>query len=96
MSQFALEKELSSALRMDGPIHKGPAMRWQRKQDTGDGNQSVNASLNVSCGTSKTPMKSASSNRSMAKTPSTSGSGGHKTPKSGGMVKKITKQCNLL
>ncbi|XP_045160528.2 cell division cycle protein 20 homolog [Mercenaria mercenaria] len=84
MSHFALEKELSSALRMDGPIQKGPAMRWQRKQESGDGNQSVNVSLNVSCGPSKTPMKSASSNRSMAKTPSTGGSGGHKTPKSGG------------
>jgi hypothetical protein len=84
MSQFTLEKELSNALRMDGPILKGPAMRWQRKQDMTDCNQSVNASLNASCAASKTPMKSSSANKSMAKTPSTGGSGGHKTPKSGG------------
>lgn len=84
MSQFVLEKELSSVLRMDGPIQRGPAMRWQRKQEAGDGNQSVNASLNASCGPSKTPMKSSSGSRSTAKTPTTGGSGGHKTPKSGG------------
>lgn len=94
MSHFALEKELSSALRMDGPIYKGPAMRWQRKQDTNDCNQSVNSGLNASCGTSKTPSKC--SNKSMSKTPSTGGSGGHKTPKSGRSFTLIYKGLHLV
>ncbi|KAL4236611.1 ubiquitin-protein transferase activating protein [Mactra antiquata] len=65
---------------MDGPIYKGPAMKWQKKQDN-DCNQSVNSALNASCGPTKTPSKC--SNKSMSKTPTTGGSGGHKTPKSG-------------
>ncbi|XP_052774449.1 cell division cycle protein 20 homolog [Mya arenaria] len=86
MSHFSLETELASALRLDGPINRGPAMRWQRKQGE-EGNQSVNMSLNASCGLGKTPVKTASiNNKSMSKTPSSNGSLGysHKTPKSGG------------
>lgn len=85
MSQFSLETELSNVLRMDGPINRGPAMRWQRKNDV-----DCNASLNASCGPSKTPVKSAS-NKSLSKTPSSGESVGFKTPKSGG--KFLHKKC---
>ncbi|XP_052256231.1 cell division cycle protein 20 homolog isoform X2 [Dreissena polymorpha] len=81
MSHFSLESELSSALRMDGPISKGPTMRWQRKQGDCDPNQSVNASLNVSYAPGKTPVKT-TSNKSLSKTPSSNGSNSHKTPRS--------------
>lgn len=88
MSQFSLETELSNVLRMDGPINRGPAMRWQRKNDV-----DCNASLNASCGPSKTPVKSAS-NKSLSKTPSSGESVGFKTPKSGGkFLHKKNKKC---
>lgn len=59
-------------------------MRWQRKQTDESCSQSVNASLNGSCTTTaKTPKKNLNKSAT-AKTPTTGGSGGHKTPKSGG------------
>jgi len=88
MSHFSLETDLSNALRMDGPISRGPVMRWQKKQNEADCNKSVNNGLNASCGPSKTPVKSAS-NKSMSKTPSSSDSISFKTPKSGGLYCEI-------
>ena len=85
MSHFSLDSEISNALRMDAPINRGPMMRWQRKQAESETNQSINASLNASCGTSKTPLKNANKSLTQPKTPS-GGSGGRKTPKSGGMT----------
>ena len=84
MTHFSLDAEISNALRMDAPISRGPMMRWQRKQAETETNQSVNASLNASCGTAKTPLKNANKSLTQSKTPSTGGSGGRKTPKSGG------------
>lgn len=82
MTHFSFDAEISNALRMDAPVNRGPMMRWQRKQAETETNQSINASLNASCGTAKTPLKNKSLCQS--KTPSTGGSGGRKTPKSGG------------
>jgi len=46
MALLNLENEFNKALRMDGPISKGPAMRWQRKLNEGSGaNNSSNGSL---------------------------------------------------
>ena len=85
MSHFSFDAEISNALRMDAPVNRGPMMRWQRKQAESETNQnqSVNASLNASCNTAKTPLKNKSFTQ-QSKTPSTGGSGGRKTPKSGG------------
>ncbi|XP_061197226.1 cell division cycle protein 20 homolog [Saccostrea echinata] len=73
MSHFNFENELNSVLRMDGPITKGPSMRFERKTDC---NQSVNSSLNIST-TAKTPMKNLNRSTNNPKTPSNA-----KTPKS--------------
>lgn len=62
MAHFNLENDISSALRMDAPITKGPQMRWQRKLNESsnisrNANESfANCSLNAST-TSKTPKK---------------------------------------
>ncbi len=76
MSHFSLENDMSSLLRMDAPLTKGPQMRWQRKQAVENGNTSrcnesaQNISLNASA-SAKTPMKVAnrSTNMSVNKTP---------------------------
>lgn len=73
MSHFNFENELNSVLRMDGPLTKGPSMRFERKAEC---NQSVNSSLNVST-TAKTPMKNLNRSVNNPKTPSNA-----KTPKS--------------
>lgn len=73
MSHFNFENELNSVLRMDGPITKGPGMRFERKAEC---NQSVNSSLNIST-TAKTPMKNLNRSVNNPKTPSNA-----KTPKS--------------
>ena len=58
---------------MDGPLTKGPSMRFERKAEC---NQSVNSSLNIST-TAKTPMKNLNRSVNNPKTPSNA-----KTPKS--------------
>ncbi|XP_067928669.1 cell division cycle protein 20 homolog [Watersipora subatra] len=40
MALFSLENDFDKALRMDGPISKGPTMRWQRKLNESSGNSS--------------------------------------------------------
>lgn len=76
MSQFNLENEISSILRMDGALTRGPLMRWQRKQSDADPRPSQSMdNLNVSQGT-KTPRKPLSKS-----TPNTPENGlGSKTP----------------
>jgi len=83
MSHFSLETELSNVLKMDGPLNRGLSAGFPRKQRD-DTSQSVNMSLNVSCGPGKTPVKNVCNNKSLSKTPSSNGSLSHKTPKSGG------------
>ncbi|XP_076440566.1 cell division cycle protein 20 homolog [Babylonia areolata] len=84
MSQFDLENEMKSALRMDAPLTRGPQMKWQQK-NTDNGNMSLNSSAaNASLVSSnKTPMKMTNpSSTSQSKTPSSQETG-RKTPKSG-------------
>ncbi|KAK3602383.1 hypothetical protein CHS0354_026271 [Potamilus streckersoni] len=91
MNHFSLENEISSAVRMDAPITRGPALRWQRKMNESGADASTSGNiLNVSCGPSKTPMKSMNRSMTQSKTPST-GSSASKTPKSGGKSKTPNK-----
>ena len=77
MAHFNFENELNSVLRMDGPLFKGPGMKFEKKTKV-DCNQSVNSSLNMSS-TAKTPMKNLNRSVGQTKTPS-------KTPKSAGKL----------
>lgn len=62
MALFNLESDFNAALKIDGPISKGPAMRWQRKLNESSANSSslnsngsllqMNCSLN-----NKSPVK---------------------------------------
>ena len=76
MSQFSFQTEVSDLLRLDAPINKGPAPRWQRKSterrssSTASSTPLRNSSrLNTSKTPSKTP-KSLKKTPGKAKTPS--------------------------
>lgn len=82
MSQFDLENEVNSALKMDAPLTRGPLMRWQKHNS-----ESVNLSLNSSVlsTANKTPMKLTNQvSASQSKTPSSQEMCIRKTPKSAG------------
>ena len=78
MSQFNLENDVNTLLRMDAPITKGPQMRWQRKQNESRNESMLNCSVNSSTSQAKTPMKALNcSERSTGLSPHKPGS---KTP----------------
>jgi len=78
MAQFTFVNDLNNALRMDDPLTRGPAPRWQKKaMDSSSSNMSsANISLNASKSKSnlKTPKKDPNNKKTPSKTPS-------KTPK---------------
>ncbi|KAK7100259.1 cell division cycle protein 20 homolog isoform X2 [Littorina saxatilis] len=93
MSQFDLENEMRSALRMDAPLTRGPQMKWQQKKSTDPGNLSLNSSAaNGSLlSSNKTPSKHGiPPAASQSKTPSSQDMG-RKTPKSAGAHKTPSK-----
>ena len=73
MSHFSFENEVNDLLRLDAPISKGPAPRWQRKS-TKDARRSSATS---------TPLKNSSllnKTKTPSKTPKSIGSKTPKTP----------------
>ena len=92
MAHFNLENDISSLIKMDAPLTKGPKMRWQRKLNDscnmsrgGDSVLNSSSANSSTCQTAKTPMKtlnkSLSSSKTPGKTPSkTPGRKGAKTP----------------
>lgn len=66
MAHFNLENEFNRALNMDGPISKGPAMRWQRKLNDSSANSS---NLKNSNGSLLQSINSVNSNKSPARIP---------------------------
>lgn len=89
MAFFNLESEFNKALKMDGPITRGPAMRWQRKlNDSSNANRSNltgNGSLlQMNCSTAKSPSRITSGNRSLSLSniaSKDSGNGKHTPPR---------------
>lgn len=72
MSHFSFENEVNDLLRLDAPLNKGPAPRWQRK-----------SAKDTRSSATSTPLKNSSHlNKSTGKTPlKTPKSIGKKTPK---------------
>lgn len=70
MSHFHFETEVNDLLRLDGPMNKGPAPRWQRKSTeprcstTSTSTTPLRSSSRLNC--SKTPSKTP---KSLKKTP---------------------------
>lgn len=70
MSHFHFETEVNDLLRLDGPMNKGPAPRWQRKSteprcsSTSTSTTPLRSSSRLNC--SKTPSKTP---KSLKKTP---------------------------
>jgi len=89
MAQFNLENEISAATRMDAPLSRGPAFRWERKNqaNTAGGNRRpLETSFNLSQSLS---MSQSMHNQSLSTvlglpggppTASSNHSSGHKTP----------------
>lgn len=69
MSQFSFHSEVNDLLRLDAPINKGPAPRWQRKS----------SERRSSSATSSTPLRT-SSRLNSSKTPSKTPKSQKKTP----------------
>lgn len=69
MSHFSFQTEVNDLLRLDAPINKGPAPRWQRKS----------TERRSSSATSSTPLRS-SSRLNTSKTPSKTPKSLKKTP----------------
>lgn len=83
MAQFNLENEISAATRMDAPLSRGPAFRWERKNQAGAtsaGNRRpLETSFNLSQSLSMSQsMHNQSLSAVLAGAPS--GSSGNKTP----------------
>lgn len=70
MSHFNFQTEVNDLLRLDAPISKGPAPRWQRKS----------TEHRCSSATSSTPLRN-SSRLNLSKTPSKTPKSLKKTPK---------------
>ncbi|XP_074642206.1 cell division cycle protein 20 homolog [Tubulanus polymorphus] len=86
MAHFNFENDMSSLLKLDTPLTRGPMMRWQRKLHESSTNTSLNMSANnTSVGYNlRSPVKS--NNMSVNKTP-----GGSKTPRKQGNSKTPSK-----
>jgi len=69
MSHFSFESEVNDLLRLDGPMNRGPAPRWQRKS----------TERRCSSAASSTPLRN-SSKLNCSKTPSKTPKSGKKTP----------------
>ena len=69
MSHFNFESEVNDLLRLDGPMNRGPAPRWQRKS----------TERRCSSAASSTPLRN-SSKLNCSKTPSKTPKSGKKTP----------------
>jgi len=80
MSQFNLENEISAATRMDAPLSRGPAFRWERKGlsgTTGGNRRPLETSFNLSQSLS---MSQSMHNQSLSTVLGPGGSSGNKTP----------------
>lgn len=69
MSHFSFESEVNDLLRLDGPVNRGPAPRWQRKS----------TERRCSSAASSTPLRN-SSRLNSSKTPSKTPKSLKKTP----------------